>query len=177
MTDTVTIKGMDEINKILRELPAQVSRKLVYAALRRASKPMKDEAVNLAPKKSGTTKRAIVQVNNQFEDVPGIMIAPTKGKRVKDDAWYARFQELGTKGYGKRKRVWKSIAMDFKNGRLRRESRTVGYKNVGSGLPAVRFMERAFDSKKDQAMTNIKTELGNVITKYLRKNAPRYYVD
>jgi len=38
----VEIKGMDEIQEILRELPYQVRTSLVFSALRKAAKPMKD---------------------------------------------------------------------------------------------------------------------------------------
>ena len=174
---TIEIKGMDELSRILRELPYQVSTKLVYAALRKAAKPMKDEAVNLAPKKKGTTKSAITVVNNKFEDVPGIMIAPTKGKKQKFDAWYSRFQEFGTSGFGKRKRSLMSREVNLQRGTVTRKFKTTGYKRQGAGLPAVRFMARAFDAKKEETMKGIHKELSDVVTKYLQKNAPKYYVN
>jgi len=180
---TIEIKGMTELSKILRELPYQVRSKLVFTALRKAAKPMKDEAVNLAPKRSGTTKRAIVMVVNKFEDLPGLMIAPTKGKKFQGegeanrDAWYSRFQEYGTSGFGKRRRSLKSVSVNLKYGTINRKFQTTGYKRGGSGLPAVRFMARAFDAKKEQALGSINKELSQVVTKYLQKNAPRYYVN
>lgn len=171
---TIEIKGMDELQAILRDLPGQISRKLVVTALKKASKPMKDEAVNLAPKRKGTLKKAIVTVENRYEDLPGVMIAPTKGKRVTNDAWYARFQELGTSGFGKRRRSLKSVSVDLKQGKVHRKYQTIGYKQKGAGLPAREFMQKAFLAKQGQLKDGIHEELSKVVTKYLRSKAPGY---
>ena len=136
---------------------------------------MKDESVNLAPKRKGTIRKAIIIVKNQYEDKPGIMIAPTKGKKMAYDAWYARFQEFGTSGFGKRKRSLSSVSVDLKRGAIHRKYKTTGYRLSGSGLPAVRFMSKAFDAKKEQVLNNIHTELSKVVTSYLKKKAPHYY--
>jgi HK97 gp10 family phage protein len=177
MTNQVQILGMNELQRILKELPYQVRSKLVIQALMKSAEPMKQEAVNLAPKKTGKLKKAIVIVKNGFEDTPGVMIAPTKGKRVENDAWYARFQEFGTSGFGKRKRSLSSVSANLKTGKLLRKYKTTGYKMNGSGLPSVRFMQRAFDGSKEIVLNSVHTELSKIVTKYLQKNAPHYYVN
>jgi HK97 gp10 family phage protein len=177
------IQGLDELQRVLKDLPFVVSKRLVFSALRKGAKPMKEEAVNLAPRKSGTIKRAMVIVNNQYEDLPGIMISVTKGKKYHSkgegnkDAWYARFQEFGTKGFGKRTRRIKSTSLNFKSGTVHRKYNTIGYKGKGTGLPARAFMQRAFDSKHEQAMAIFKEELGINIVRYLNKNLPHYHVN
>ncbi len=170
----IEIKGIDELNKMLRDLPGKISRKLVFTALRKAAQPMKEEAVNLAPKRTGNIRRAMSIVQNGYEDLPGIMIAPTKGKRATYDAWYARFQEYGTSGFGGRKRSLTSVSVDLKKGAINRQYKTTGYKKRGAGLPAIRFMQRAFESKKEQVLSSINGELGKAIMNHLRKNAPRH---
>lgn len=181
---TIEVKGFDELKKILRELPFQVRGSLIKQALRRAAKPMKDEAVNLAPERKGgkaTTKKAITIKNETRADEPMILIAPTKGKTAKYDAWYSRFHEFGTGGFGRRTRktVGRELKLDLKKGRLRNYSirKTAGYKRQGAGLPAIRFMQRAYEGKKDEVLGNINKELSTVVTRYLRKNAPKYYAD
>lgn len=172
---TTNIQGMDELKKVLKNLPYQVSTRLVVTALRKAAKPMKDEAVNLAPKRKGTTKKAITIVKNQFEDKPSIMIAPTKGRRATYDAWYSRFQEHGTGGFGKRIRALSSVSVDLKHGAVRRRFKTTGYALKGNGLPAIRFMANAFQNKKEQTLGSVSTQLSNVVVSYLKRNAPKYY--
>lgn len=176
---TIEIKGMDELNKIFRELPHQITSRLVHTALTKAAKPMKDEAVSNAPRRTGRTKKAITIVKNKWEDMPSIMIAPTKGKRMQHDAWYARFQELGTSGFGRRRRSLKSMDVSMsalRKGKLTRKYQTTGYRFRGTGLPAKEFMLKAFLAKQSQVMGSVNKELSSVVTKYLRKNAPRYYV-
>lgn len=177
MTNNVTIeiKGMTELRKIIRELPYQVRSNLVRQALRKSAKPMKDEAVNLAPQRKGTTKKAITIVNYIKTSDPMILIAPTKGRSAKHDAWYARFHEFGTAGFGKRKIRVTSIDYN-ERGKLQKKYKTVAYKRQGSGLPAIRFMQRAFESKKQETLGQVNKHLSDVVTKYLRKNAPKYYV-
>ena len=176
-TKTLQVEGLDKIQNILRNMPAEIQRKLTFQALRKAAKPMKDEATANAPKKTGRIKKAMVMVNNKYEDLPGIMISVTKGKQFQSadrDAWYARFQEYGTSGFGKRRRSLRSRELNLMSGKVERKFQTIGYKNKGSGLPAREFMQRAFDSKAPEAKKNVVIILRDIVTKYWNKYAPKY---
>ena len=196
---TIEIKGMDELQKILRELPYQVRGTLIYNAIRRAAKPMKDEAVNLAPRSNrkrvgndGPIHKAITIVRDKATEAePTAIIAVTKGKKALYDAWYAHFQERGTSGFGKRKKsqTWdkglartaifsgKSVAQLRSGRRSGIYQITESYKHKGSGLPAVRFMSTAYGDNVEEVLNNIHKELSVIVGKYLRKNAPEYYVN
>jgi HK97 gp10 family phage protein len=190
------IQGLDEVNKILVNMPAEIQRRLTFQALRKSAKPMKDEAVNLAPRRTGTIKMAMTIVNNQYEDLPGIMISVTKGSKYKGEgtanrnAWYARFQEYGTSGFGRRKKweTWdRSIARTAKLGGAHVYQRNTGrragiysivsgYKNKGAGLPAREFMLGAFNAKAAEVQKNVVVVLREIVVKYWTKYAPKYAI-
>lgn len=166
--------------RALRGLPGVTQGRLAVAALKKSAGPMKEMAVDLAPERTGTIKRAMVIVQNSYEDLPGVMIAPTKGKKFqasKKDAWYARFQEYGTGGFGKRRRSLQSTSIDLKHGSVHRKYKTVGYKRHGGGLPAREFMKRAFEAKKDQFMANFRNDLSKITLSYLKRTLPSKYAN
>lgn len=163
---TTKIYGERELNDVLRHLPQAVSKRLTIAGMRKAAKPMKDVARNLAPKRSGTTKKAITIIaTKRRTDKPEIWIAPTHGKNVQYDAWYSRFHELGTKGFGERTRS-KGVTVAYA-----RKSRIEGR----TGLPAIHFMQRAYDSKLTEVRGRISDEISAKTVTYLRKKVPKFY--
>lgn len=190
MTKGVEILGLEQTYKALNALPLQLRSRLTINALKRAAKPMKDEAQQNAPVRKGIIKRSISIVQNTKSAEPEVWVAPTKTKRA--NAWYAHFQEFGTSGFGKRRSsvTWDSgLARTAKTAGQRvyqlRSGRKAGaykiitgYKRKGAGLPALHFMERAFEAKSKQALDNVKPELSRVVTNFLQKNAPnrlKYY--
>jgi len=186
----VEIRGMEEMKTILRQLPFQLRTRLVRQALAKSSKPIKEESVRLAPRrkgsKGGTIKRSITILNETRTDEPMVIIGPLKGKKFQSnipgknkDAWYARFHEFGTSGFGKgTKRI---TNLEYKNGAIYKRRIRTFYSKSGqrgaAGLPALEFMQRAFDAKHQEALSNQRVELSNIVTKYLRKHAPKYYVN
>lgn len=191
MTNTVEVKGIKELNTILKNLPEKVRSRLVYNAIRKAAEPMKQEAKQLAPVNKGTIKKAITIVRDSRSKEPVAILSVTKGRRVAHNAWYAHFQERGTSGFGRRTRIEtydkgaaRTAILSGLSVSQRKLGRRVGsylittkYKRKGIGLPAVRFMSTAFGDKADIVLSNIKNELSNIVVKYLRKNAPEYYAD
>lgn len=161
MTNT-QILGEKELNAVLMSLPVQVRKRLTIAGMRKAAAPMRSMARQLAPRKTGTTKKAIQIVVNKKGFKPEIWVAPTKGRHVAYDAWYSRFHEFGTRGHGKR---------------TRSKGVTVAYARRGTGLPAIRFMQRAFEAKNDEVRSRITDEISIKTVNYLRKKVPRFYVN
>jgi HK97 gp10 family phage protein len=107
------------------------------------------------------------------------MIAPTRGKKFQPerDAWYARFQEFGTSGFGKRRRKLQSTSINLKYGALSRKYKTIGHKLGGSGLPAREFMKGAFEAKKDTFLSSFKKDLGQITYNYLKRTLPSKYAN
>jgi len=169
----VQLLGEEELQRCLKNLPYQIRRRLIISSLRTAAQPMRQQAISNAPDNTGTTKRAIVIVDAKG-DVPMVMIGPTQGKRVKNNAWYSKFQEFGTKGFGKRTRRATGVRVNFKTGSVYRSRVTTGWKYKGGGLPAKRFMQRAFETRQNEVLGNIKNVLNKKVVSYLRRNAPKY---
>lgn len=190
MTKGVEILGLEQTYKALNALPFQLRSRLTINALKRAAKPMKDEAQQNAPVRKGIIRKSISIVQNTNAAEPEVWVAPKRTKRA--DPWYAIFQEFGTSGFGKRRSsvTWDSglartakttgqRVYQLKSGRRAGAYKMItGYHKKGVGLPAVHFMENAFDKKSKQALADVKPELAKVMTEFLRKNAPnrlKYY--
>jgi HK97 gp10 family phage protein len=170
----VEILGMNELKAILRELPEKLGTRILVRALVRSAAPMYVQAVRNAPRRTGRTQTAIrTKPATQME--PAVYIAPTTGKGANADAWYAKFHEFGTKGFGKRKRVTAGMGVNLKTGGYYAKKQTTGYKKAGTGLPALHFMLRAFEEKSEQSLGMVAGELSKIIVPYLKRKAPRYY--
>ncbi len=170
----VQIIGMDQLNRMLRDLPAQVSYKLQVNALRRAAKPIQDAAKGNAPVRKDVTRKAI-QTRSQRETEPVVYVGVTHGKHQRFDAWYAKFQEFGTGGFGKRRRRLTRVELNtsaMKKGYIRKSYKTMGYGKKGAGLPARHFMTNAFNNKKDEALQSVNKELSFVVSRYLKRTSP-----
>lgn len=170
MATTFQIKGERELDDMLRALPSKVHGQVIVAGLKKASLPMKKRAKQLAPKRKGgtggTLRKSITTVTRS-KNPAEVWTAPTKGKGVKYDAWYGRFQEFGTTGFGKRRRISGTI-----NGK--RTTITTGYKKRGTGLPAIHFMKNAFDQNIETSKKLINTEVQKQVIRFIQRKAPRY---
>lgn len=117
----LTIKGVDELKRALEAIPARMQNNILRAAVREASKPVRDEARARAPilktpdkrRKPGTLKRAIgirsprIRGRQVVGGVAVRSLSPKQvmaykartGKKAADnpnDAFYAPFVEFGT---------------------------------------------------------------------------------
>jgi len=117
MAETVKLDGLDDLNRAIKELKADLRRKVARAALRDAAKPIQRAAVAAAPvlkgehpyRLPGTLKRSIlVKASKRFngrDGEVGVYIAVRKrkglggkaGARNPFDPFYWRFQEFGTR--------------------------------------------------------------------------------
>lgn len=166
---TVRVIGDDELNRCLANLPYQVSKKIVISSLRSSAQPMKRQAISNAPERKGVTKKSISIREDKSTDKPSIVVSPSK------KAWYSRFHEFGTKGFGKRRRSISGLKVNLKTGRYYYTRVTTGYRQKGAVLPAQRFMERAYDATKNVVLGSVKDNLSRILVRYLEKNAPKVY--
>lgn len=116
MADTQRIHGLDDLNRAIKALTADLRRKVVREALRAAGSPIRKAAIAKAPvlKKShpyrlpGTLRRSIAikssRVFNGQDGNVGVYISVSKRKGLGGkasainpfDPFYWRFQEFGT---------------------------------------------------------------------------------
>jgi len=168
MLATVEIRGEKELQRILRVLPQKVSRNLQLKALREGSKPLIKAAKNNAPSRTGTLIKSIGTTLDRKTKGASIYVGVRSGKRQRYDGWYGWFVERGTKGFGKRKKVSGDVAN-------RHSTPSVIYSKGGSGLKANPFFERAWDDTQTTVYEKIKVTIQEVVVKFLKQNAPKYY--
>lgn len=121
MADTQRIHGLDDLNRAIKELAADLRRKVVRAALRDAAKPIQRAAVANAPvlkkphpyRLPGTLRKSIQikssKVFNGQNGEIGVFVSVSKRKglggkasaRNPFDPFYWRFQEFGTARHGR----------------------------------------------------------------------------
>jgi HK97 gp10 family phage protein len=116
--ESVTIEGLDQLAKALRELPKRVARNGLRAAVYAGAKVIRDEAKVKAPVATaplgsdqpppGTLKRSIVmkqvpELSNEQKQTFFVTVRHGKKYRkqgkngnLSQDAWYWRFVEFGT---------------------------------------------------------------------------------
>jgi HK97 gp10 family phage protein len=135
---TVEIKGLDQLQKALEELPQKVAKRGVRQALRAGAEPIKDEMVALAPKDSGFMSEHLdVKTRLMRNELAGTAYIGPNGKQVypRNPKWPARTAALVAK--------W----LEF-----------------GTRLMAKKpFMTQAFETKKQTALDAIIAKLKSAV--------------
>lgn len=108
------IKGLKELDEALKAFPADFQRKVLRGALRASALPVRDEAVSMAPKKTGDLRKSIRVSTGKSRsgDTAGMLAAAIKagGKGKKfGNVWYARLLEFGVKPHDIRPKNAKSL--------------------------------------------------------------------
>jgi len=88
------VKGLDEVLKKLKILPARIQKNVVTGAIRAGAKPILKEAKRLVPVDTGTLKKSIGIVKRRSKDKNIVIFSVTP--RIKKGGWYAHFVEYGT---------------------------------------------------------------------------------
>jgi len=95
---------VDEVNKVLKQLPVSIQKKALRKAMRPAMKPVAKAASEAAPKDTGALAQSIkVRAAKRSTKFIGIDVQIGEGD-FKGDTWYGAAQEYGTskmppKGY------------------------------------------------------------------------------
>ena len=113
---TIGIKGLNDLQKFLDQLPSKMEANIIRGALRAGAKPIRDAAKAAAPtgEPSGTNKqryrlyqgalRDSIRISGRIDRRDGKITASIKaGGKSKGgaDVFYANFIEYGTKPHGK----------------------------------------------------------------------------
>ncbi len=156
MVQTVRIKGAREMEQVLRQLPAQIAKKTLTAALRAAAEPILDEARRRAPvgtESKGrvrlrTSRRGKVSIANYGKLKPSLRIATVPAGKTPHSATV-----VVTVG----KAFW-GMFVEF-----------------GTRFMAARpFLRPAFEAKKMEALNRLGKALGERIEKAAKKLAGPY---
>lgn len=163
MAETITVTGLDEVQKRLYSYSQQLGDRVVLGALRQGANLVKKAAQANAPVLSGTLKqRGIVVRKSKIhrgkssKDLIGVYLTIAGKKksdpayRTKDDPYYGKFLETGWNTRGKSndlrysKRIRGFTRRSVGGSRVTQRGRT--------DVPGRHFIDRAFESNKEQAV-------------------------
>jgi HK97 gp10 family phage protein len=96
---TLSIEGIDQIKKVLRELPEKEGANLIKATVRGIAAEVNKEAKKRVPVNTGNLKKSLkVKTVRSPKFKPVFDVRAESGKAVKNDGFYWRFVEHGTGG-------------------------------------------------------------------------------
>ena len=144
--ESVQIKGLDALAKALKELPDRVAKNGLRAAVYAGAKVIRDEAKLQAPVATGTMKRAVIlkqipELSNKNKQT--FFVTVRQGKK---------YRKQGKKG-NLSQDAWYWRFVEF--GTVKMSARP--------------FLRPAFDMKKNDALTAIKTRLAERIEQAARE--------
>lgn len=149
------IKGAQEIERILKQMPIKYERRIAKNALRAAARVIRNEAKRRVPVDTGNLKKSISVVTLPGR-IPAVAVTNKRGKGEKNDGWYAHLVEFGTKPHSTAKGGRKAglSALDAR---------------VHPGTPARPFLRPALDNKSAEAIQIIADATGKALARLARK--------
>jgi len=158
MNSGFKIQGAKELEFFLKTFPKKVEKRLLKGALSAAALPIKREAKKLAPKRTGTLKKAIKSRRVKGRRA-AVQVYVERGKRAKNDAWYAHIIEEGAKPHIIKGRKGRGL--------------TIGGRTVQSvkhpGVKARPFMRPALETQARTAIGQFGKKLAMLIERELSK--------
>jgi hypothetical protein len=160
------ISGLREIQDKLRQLPGQIGRRVVYAALRKGATVVSKVVRQNAPIRSGTLRKGFKISRSRIHRGPekyGVYLTLKKGKGRNDprDPFYGRWVESGYR-VGK-KTVKVKVARSDRPGRERTVRR--GEREI----PGQFFVRRALESQSRAAIDAIVAEADSKTQQLIRE--------
>lgn len=169
----VELVGINDMEKIINQLPKKFQARVINAALKEASKPLFERAkVNLGSAPNGSDLvRIIRQVSRKVKGIPGQEIGamPTKRKRRSEGAW----EDMGAYWL-----EWGTMELMTKPREPRTRSLTAAQRRVGSSskrgrIPAVGWLRRAIDMTDKQIEESYRNILWKTLNKKLLSKAKK----
>lgn len=159
---SIKIEGEEQLNYILSKLPVELEKKALLPGLRQAAKPLIAAMKSKVPKRTGSGAKSIGLVVVKGKKA-AIKVGPRTGKGLKNDGWYLRFVEYGTKTRQPRG--------SRKNARLKIPSGDgYVYPYSAEGMKPQPFVRPAYDETKEQ----IVKEMGNNIARSIERFVNKY---
>ena len=170
---SVEIKGLAELDKLLKDLPVKIERNVIRGALRAGQKQMLDAArANLdrnGSVKTGELRKSIrVRFQRKSEKygwVRSYLIAGNK------KAWYAHFLEFGTASFYAGKGTSKKQPYEIKP----KNKKSLFFAGIARkqithpGITPRPFMRPAFDATHQQSIDSMAEYIRNRLPKELKK--------
>jgi HK97 gp10 family phage protein len=155
---SVDIKGLKELQAALNQLPREVQKRPLRAAVSAAAKVIQDEAKRRAPIDTGNLRKAIYRTRSRSGSGAGqetFLVAVKKGK-----AEYANTT---------RNRRLNRVGKKYQTQGEAYYWRFIEFGRPSQGVAAKPFLRPAFENKKQMAVDVLKQKLGDAITKTAMK--------
>lgn len=166
---TVKVEGYVEAKQILDELPNNMQKKMLLAALRSSAKPMLQSAKSKVPVRSGKLKKQlrIIRFKDRSASKSEVSVAVkpvfevTKKKGAVNE-YYGKFIHEGTKDPRTSK---KGKLLVFENER----GEKVFTRSV-KGIKATPFLEQAYSESNNRTVAMFGDELAAAVEKFVARN-------
>lgn len=166
---TIKIEGYAEAKRILDELPNNMQKRMLAAALRGSAKPMLRSAKGKVPVRSGRLKKQLRIVRFKDRDAPksevDIAVKPVFERTKKKGAvneYYGKFIHEGTKDPRTSKKG-KLLVFDDAQGRK------VFVRSV-KGIRPTPYLEQAYSENSERTVAIFGDELAAAVEKFVAKN-------
>ena len=165
----LSVEGLSSLEAKLKEIDGRIARKIVADGIRKGAILIKKEAKMLAPRRSGTLRKAIKhrvrrQSSRSTHTVGRIFVE--HGLGAKYDAFYARFVELGTDPY----QIPEPEHYAQGTKVLSDKSQIFGRKVEHPGMPGQFFMTRAIENKRLPAIQLMAADIRLALRRLGRNN-------
>lgn len=152
------MSGLSELDKHIKKLSDKIQRRVIAKGLRAGARVVQKRAKALAPKKTGTLRKAISVVTMKSKPGTGrVAVTIKSGKKAKYDAYYAHFVEFGTRQHA----IGRSSVLT--QTRTGRPGKQTGAVHPGSRRRP--FMRPAFDETNKEQLDAIGETLAREIIK------------
>lgn len=166
---TIKIEGYAEAKRILDELPNNMQKRMLAAALRGSAKPMFRSAKGKVPVRSGRLKKQLRIVRFKDRSAPkseiDIAVKPVFERTKKKGAvneYYGKFIHEGTKDPRTSKKG-KLLVFDDAQGRK------VFVRSV-KGIRPTPYLEQAYSENSERTVALFGDELAAAVEKFVAKN-------
>lgn len=166
---TLKVEGYAEAKRILDELPNNMQKRMLAAALRGSAKPMLRSAKGKVPVRSGRLKKQLRIVRFKDRDAPksevDIAVKPVFERTKKKGAvneYYGKFIHEGTKDPRTSKKG-KLLVFDDAQGRK------VFVRSV-KGIRPTPYLEQAYSENSERTVALFGDELAAAVEKFVAKN-------
>lgn len=165
----IKVEGYEQAKKILDELPNNMQKRMLLAALRGSAKPMLQSAKAKVPIKSGKLKKMLKTVRfkdrNASKSEVSVAVKPVFERTKKKGAineFYGKFIHEGTADPRKGK---KGKLLVFNN----QQGEKVFVKSV-KGLQPKPFLEQAYTENSERTVAAFGDELAKAVEGFVQKN-------
>jgi len=158
MSSDTKLIGFDDLNFYLNNFADKVEKRILKTSLSAGAIVIKKQAKKNAPRRTGTLRKAIKHKRLKGNRA-SVRIFVDRGKKSKNDGWYAHIIEGGARAHKILPRKGKGISI---GGRVLTET-------DHPGIKARPFMKPAFESKYKEAIISAGKRLRVLIEKELSK--------